>query len=47
MKLLEDLVTPNFEADKTIPTEEDFQKIADAYVDYKLNGKNAEFIHLP
>jgi hypothetical protein len=41
MKILEDLVTPNFEADKILPTEEDFREIADAYADYKINGKDA------
>lgn len=47
MKVLEDLITPNFDADKIVPLEIDFQKVADAYTDYTLNGKNADFIHLP
>jgi hypothetical protein len=44
---LEDLITSNFDADKILPTEEDFQKIAEAYVDFKTTKGKADFIHIP
>lgn len=43
----EELIKDNFDIEKTVPTEEAFQIMTEAYKDFKLNGDRCSYAHKP